>query len=188
VSRLNRHIVRLSFVALLGLAWGGIADSQSKAQVQPSQLTTGLGEEFASETATVNGITLHYVRGGKGPVVILIHGFPQDWYEYHAIMPRLAKRFTVIAVDLRGIGGSTATAGGYDAVDMAEDVHQLISTFKLEHVYIVGHDIGGHVAYAFVRRYPQVTRGAMILDTPIPGVEGWTEIQGYPSVWHIQFM
>jgi pimeloyl-ACP methyl ester carboxylesterase len=58
-------------------------------------------------------------------------------------MPRLAKRFTVIAVDLRGIGGSTATAGGYDAADMAEDVHQLISTLKLEHVYIVGHDIGG---------------------------------------------
>jgi pimeloyl-ACP methyl ester carboxylesterase len=115
-------------------------------------------------------------------------GSRQDWYEYHAIMPRLAKRFTVIAVDLRGIGGSTATAGGYDAANMAEDVHQLVSTLKLEHVYIVGHDVGGHVAYAFVRRYPQVTRGAMILDTPIPGVEGWSEIQGHPSVWHIQFM
>jgi hypothetical protein len=49
---------------------------------QPSDLATGLGKEFGSETASVNGITLHYVRGGKGPVVTLIHGFPQDWFEY----------------------------------------------------------------------------------------------------------
>jgi pimeloyl-ACP methyl ester carboxylesterase len=178
----------LIVVALCLLGECGIALSQGKAQGQPSYLATGLGKEFASETATVNGIRLHYVRGGEGPVVILIHGFPQDWFEYRAIMPRLAKRFTVIAVDLRGIGGSTATAGGYDAANMAEDIHQLISKVKLERVFIVGHDIGGHVAYAFVRRYPQLSRGAMILDTPIPGIEGWSEIQGHPSVWHIQFM
>src|ERR1700692_4428968 len=131
-------------------------------------LATGLSKDFRSETATVNGIKLHYVRGGKGPAVILIHGFPQDWFEYHSIMPRLAKRFTVIAVDLRGIGGSKATAGGYDAANMAEDIHQLLSALKLERVYIAGHDLGGMVTYAFVRRYPQVTRGAMILDVPIP--------------------
>jgi pimeloyl-ACP methyl ester carboxylesterase len=147
---------------------------------------TGLDKEFLSETATVNGITLHYVRGGKGPTVILIHGFPQDWFEYRPIMPRLAKQFTVIAVDLRGIGGSTATSGGYDAATMAEDVYQLVSKLKLEHVYVVGHDIGGHVAYAFFRRYPQVMRGAMILDTPIPGIEGWEEVQGAPFMWHMR--
>ncbi len=185
---MNRHIGRLSFVVLSGLVGCGMVFSQGKTQVQPSQLATGLDKGFSSETAKVNEIKLHYVRGGRGPALILIHGFPQDWYEYHAIMPRLAKRFTIIAVDLRGIGGSTATAGGYDAANMAEDVHQLISTLQLEHVYIVGHDIGGHVAYAFVRRYPQVTRGAMILDTPLPGIEGWSEIQGHPNVWHIQFM
>lgn len=148
----------------------------------------GLGEGFTCETATVNGITLHYVRGGEGPPLILIHGFPQDWFEYHAIMPQLAKRFTVIAVDLRGVGGSTATQGGYDAANMAEDVYQLASALKLERVYIVGHDIGGMVAYAFVRRYPQIMRGAMILDQVIPGIEGWEEVQGNPAVWHMHFM
>ena len=149
---------------------------------------TGLGKEFASETATVNGITLHYIRGGKGPAVILIHGFPQDWFEYHAIMPRLAKQFTVIAVDLRGVGGSTAASGSYDAATMAEDVHQLTAALRLERVYIVGHDIGGHVAYAFARRYPEAARGTMILDTPIPGIEGWDEVQGDPNMWHVRFM
>jgi pimeloyl-ACP methyl ester carboxylesterase len=151
-------------------------------------LPTELGKEFASETATVNGTTLHYVRGGKGPPVILIHGFPQDWFEYHAIMPRLAKRFTVVAVDLRGVGGSTATPGGYDAANMAEDVYQLVSALKFERVYVVGHDIGGMVTYAFVRRHPEVTRGAMILDVPLPGIEGWDEIQGHPAMWHVRFM
>jgi pimeloyl-ACP methyl ester carboxylesterase len=121
-------------------------------------------------------------------VVILIHGFPEDWFEYRPIMPRLAKQFTVIAIDLRGIGGSSPSAGGYDAATMAEDIYQLVSTLSLAHVYIVGHDIGGHVAYAFVRRYPQITRGAMILDTPIPGVDGWEEIQGAPFMWHMHFM
>jgi pimeloyl-ACP methyl ester carboxylesterase len=119
----------------------------------------------------------------------LIHGFPQDWFEYHAIMPRLAKQFTVIAIDLRGVGGSTTTTTeGYDAANMAQDVHQLATALKLERVYIVGHDLGGQVTYAFVRLYPEATRGAMILDTPIPGIEGWAEIQGHPAMWHARFM
>ncbi|MBB6108641.1 hypothetical protein SAMN05421821_102124 [Mucilaginibacter lappiensis] len=60
-----------------------------------------LGAGFISNTVKVNQTTIHYVRGGKGPVVILVHGFPQDWYEFRKIMPRLSKNFTVIAVDLR---------------------------------------------------------------------------------------
>lgn len=171
----------------LSLGWVNYT-SQVQAQEQSKATATGLGKEFASETAKVKGITLHYVRGGKGNAVILIHGFPQDWFEYHAIMPRLAKQFTVIAVDLRGVGGSTATESGYDAANMAKDIRDLTEMLKLEHVYIVGHDIGGHVAYAFVRRYPDATRGAMILDTPLPGVEGWNEIQGDPNMWHVRFM
>jgi pimeloyl-ACP methyl ester carboxylesterase len=136
----------------------------------------------------VNGITLHYVRGGSGPAVILIHGFPQDWSEYRAIMPQLSKHFTVIAVDLRGVGGSSAPSGGYDAASMAEDVYQLTAALKLEHPYVVGHDIGGMVAFAYARRHPEATRGAMILDVPLPGIAGWDEIQGDPSVWHFHFM
>jgi len=180
-SPTKRRLARLSLFPLcVLLGW------QSQAQIRHQ--APGLDKDFVSEIATANGIKMHYVRGGKGPAVILIHGFPQDWFEYRAIMPRLAKQFTVIAVDLRGVGGSTATPSGYDAANMAEDVHQLATALKLERVYIVGHDIGGHVAYAFLRRYPQETRGAMILDTPIPGIEGWDEIQGDPHVWHIHFM
>ena len=100
--------------------------SSSKEMADPA--VAALGSGFVSDTAQVNGTTLHYVRGGAGPAIILLHGFPEDWYAYHRIMPQLAKQFTVVAVDLRGIGGSAATAGGYDAANMAEDVHQLAGT------------------------------------------------------------
>jgi hypothetical protein len=59
-----------------------------------------LGSGFVSDTARVNGATLHYVRGGAGPAIILLHGFPEDWYAYHRIMSQLAKQFTVVAVDV----------------------------------------------------------------------------------------
>jgi pimeloyl-ACP methyl ester carboxylesterase len=132
-------------------------------------------EGFVSGTAQANGTTLYYVRGGTGSAVILLHGFPEDWYEYHRVMPLLAKQFTVVAVDLRGIGDSTPTAGGYDAANMAEDVHQLAEHLHLDHVYVVGHDIGGMVAYAFARRYPKTSRGVMMLDAPVPGIGPWDE-------------
>jgi pimeloyl-ACP methyl ester carboxylesterase len=162
--------------------------AQPAPKPQSDPATVELGNVFVSSIANVNGTTLHYVRGGKGPALILIHGFPQDWFEYQGIMPRLAKHFTVVAVDLRGIGGSKATPGGYDAANMAEDIDQLAAALKLQHLYVVGHDIGGQVAYALVRRHPQDLRGAMILDSTIPGVVGWDESMSGPAVWHVGFM
>lgn len=146
-----------------------------------------LGEEFISNTVNVNGTTLHYVHGGSGPAVILLHGFPQDWYEFHKIMPRLAKNFTTIAVDLRGVGGSAATSDGYDAANMAKDIHQLAQKLGLENIYVAGHDIGGMVAYAFVRLFPKTTRGIMILDVPLPGIKPWDEVKVNPLLWHFEF-
>jgi pimeloyl-ACP methyl ester carboxylesterase len=178
----------LKAFAVFLLAGCGSVFGQSRTKPQFSPTVASLGGGFISGKAKVNGTMLHYVRGGTGPTVILLHGFPQDWYEFRQIMPRLAKKFTVVAVDLRGIGGSEATARGYDAANMAEDIHQLTEQLQLKPVYVVGHDLGGMVAYAFVRRYPQVTRGAMILDVPLPGIEGWDDIQGHPAMWHVRFM
>jgi pimeloyl-ACP methyl ester carboxylesterase len=155
---------------------------------QPSDpALAALGRGFVSDTAQVNGTTLHYVRGGTGPAVILLHGFPEDWYAYHSVMPLLAKQFTVVAVDLRGIGGSAVTTAGYDAANMAEDVHQLAARLHLGHVYVVGHDIGGMVAYAFARRYPETSRGVMMLDIPLPGLGPWDAVKADPITWHINF-
>ncbi len=153
----------------------------------PDPALAVLGGGFASSTAQINGTTLHYVRGGMGPAVFLVHGFPEDWYEFHQVMPRLAMQFTVIAVDLRGVGGSAASAGGYDAANMAEDIHQLAEQLHLEHVYVVGHDFGGMVAYAFARLYPETSRGVMLLDAPVPGIGPWDAVKSNPIIWHINF-
>lgn len=84
------------------------------------------------------GTSLHCVRGGNGPAVILVRGFPEDWAEYQAIMPRLAKRFTVVALDLPGIGKSAPANGGYDAANLAAHIHALWDALKLDRPYVVG--------------------------------------------------
>jgi len=179
----DRWLLRALVVFVV--AAGAVLYGQSSPERMADPALAALGRGFVSDTA--QGTTLHDVRGGTGPAVILLHGFPEDWYAYHRIMPLLAKQFTVVAVDLRGIGGSAATRGGYDAANMAEDVHHLAEQLHLEHVYLVGHDIGGMVAYAFVRRYPETSRGVMLLDAPVPGLGPWDAVKANPITWHIHF-
>lgn len=119
--------------------------------------------------------------------MVLLHGFPQDWYEWRRIMPRLSRRFTVIAVDLRGVGGSAPSDAGYAAVDLAEDVHQLIGGLNLGHAHVVGHDVGGWVAYAFARRFRESTRTVMLIEGPIPGIEPWLDMNVDVPLWHGAF-
>jgi pimeloyl-ACP methyl ester carboxylesterase len=165
----------------------GTALGQSRARRQTDPAVARMGKGFVSRTARVNGTMLYTVRGGKGPAVLLLHVFPQDWYEFHRIMPRLARKFTVVAVDPRGAARSAATIGGYDAANLANDVHQLMGQLKLARVYVVGHDVGGMVAYAFAWLFPRAARGVMILDVPLPGLDPWDEIKGNPRLWHIGF-
>jgi pimeloyl-ACP methyl ester carboxylesterase len=185
-SMYERSRIATAFAVFVVTACASLhRQSPSKQPLDPALATLGGG--FVSDTAQVNGTTLHYIRGGTGPPVILLHGFPEDWYAYHRLMPRLANQFTVVAVDLRGVGGSAAAVGGYEAANMAEDVHQLAEHLHLEHVYVVGHDIGGMVAYAFARRYPETSRGVMMLDVPLPGLGPWNSVKADPIAWHINF-
>jgi pimeloyl-ACP methyl ester carboxylesterase len=142
---------------------------------------------FVSETAAVNGASLHYVAGGRGRGLVLLHGFPEDWSVYAEIMPQLAAEFRVVAVDLRGIGGSAPPPSGYDAAAMAEDIHQLAQRLKLEQPYVVGHGLGGGVAYALARLHPDAVRGIMILDAAIAGIDPWDKIIADPRLWNIRF-
>ncbi len=183
--RISFHIPRLLLLIILIGCGSDFAQGSAQGQVDPA--VTKLGKGFVSDTVKVNGTTLHCVRGGTGPAVILLHGFPQDWSSYRRTMPRLAKNFTVFAVDLRGIGGSRATTDGYDAANLAEDIRQLAEQLKLKRVYVVGHDVGGWVAYAFARRYPQMARGVMILEVPLPGLKPSEELKTNPQLWHFSF-
>jgi pimeloyl-ACP methyl ester carboxylesterase len=173
---------RRHLLAMMGIVFLASACAREAA-------TSGVGDPppgFTSDYAEVNGARLHYVRGGQGPAVILLHGFPQTWVEYKAIMPRLAERFTVVAVDLPGIGASAPSPDGYEATALATRIHGLAEALSLERPYLVGHDQGGIVTYAYVRRFEQDLRGAMILDVPIPGLAGWEE--STDDLWHLGFI
>jgi pimeloyl-ACP methyl ester carboxylesterase len=165
----------------------GAPPEQSPGRSPADVALAQLGDPFISSTARVNGTTLHYVRGGSGPAVILLHGFPQDWSVFRRVMPRLARTFTVVAVDLRGIGGSTPAANAYEAATLGEDIHVLALDLGLEKPYVARHDNGGMVAYALARLHPQGIRGVMILDVPLPGLEPWDQVKADPALWHFGF-
>jgi pimeloyl-ACP methyl ester carboxylesterase len=144
-------------------------------------------EGFHSRTARVNGAHLHYVCGGAGPMLFLVHGFPQDWFAFHDVMARLAKRYTVVAIDMRGIGGSSGPIERYDPTILDRDLLELARHLGSDSLYIAGHDNGGMVAYIFARAHPNMTRAAFILDAPLPGIEPWANLKAEPELWHFGF-
>jgi pimeloyl-ACP methyl ester carboxylesterase len=121
---------------------------------------------FRSDYAQVNGTRLHFVIGGRGPALVLLPGWPQTWWSFHKIMPALARHHTVVAVDIRGMGGSAKPAAGYDKKNMAKDIHELLLKLGQDKAVIVGHDIGAQVAWSFAANHPQATDKLVMLDVP----------------------
>ncbi|MEE2951874.1 MAG: alpha/beta fold hydrolase [Pseudomonadota bacterium] len=119
---------------------------------------------FMNGYAQVKGTRLHYVEGGKGSLVVLIPGWPQTWWAFHKIMPALAKNHHVVAVDLRGMGTSDKPLDGYDKKNMARDIRELVKSLGHDKAHIVGHDIGGHVAYAYAAQFPDSALSMVYLD------------------------
>ncbi|MDA2807873.1 alpha/beta fold hydrolase [Nocardiopsis suaedae] len=134
-----------------------------------AELAASLDGGFTSAHADVNGVRLHYVAGGgQGTPLILLGGWPQTWWQFHKIMPALAAEHRVVAVDIRGQGGSAKPADGYDKRTMAADVHALIRHLGYEQADVAGHDIGGMVAEAVAALYPDTVRRLVVLDVPHP--------------------
>ena len=137
----------------IGLNLSGTASAQQEPQAnftsaEQQLLTDGNSFEidnvtFSHHTTTVNGIQLHYVIGGQGDPVVLLHGWPETWYEWRHVMPALAKNYTVIAPDLRGHGDSSKPPTGYDGKTLAEDIYQLVTKLGYKSIFLVGHDVGG---------------------------------------------
>ena len=123
---------------------------------------------FSEGVVEANGVRLHYVTGGKGPPLLLLPGWPQTWWAYHKVMPTLARKHRVIAVDLRGMGGSEMPIGGYDKKTMGADIAALVKALDLGPVDIIGHDIGSMVAFSFAAQHPALTRRLILLDVAPP--------------------
>lgn len=140
--------------------------------------------------AAVDDVMIHYVMAGPGigkaPPVVLLHGWPQTWYEWRHIIPGLAERYTVIAPDLRGLGDSSRPLTGYDKKTVANDIWRVLNeTLKIDRFFLVGHDWGGPTAYALTAAHRDAVRRLAILDVTIPGCGGDFSQGG--RRWHHQF-
>lgn len=141
-----------------------------------------------SETSTAaNGVRINYKIAGKGPAVVLLHGYTQTSHMWRPLMPRLADTHTVIAPDLRGIGASERTADGYDKKTMATDMRELVQKLGHKQVVLVGHDIGLMVAYAYAAQYPDEVSKVILMDAFLPGVGDWTTVWLLRDLWHFHF-
>ncbi|MEW1840270.1 alpha/beta hydrolase [Nonomuraea angiospora] len=124
---------------------------------------------FREQRVQVGDVAINYVRGGQGPTLVLLHGYPQTWYTWREVLPELAQHYTVIAPDLRGAGKSDAPAGGYDKKTLAADLRGLLTTLGLERdIRLVGHDIGTMVAYAYAAAHPGDVTKLVLSEAPIP--------------------
>lgn len=112
----------------------------------------------AHREATVNGVRLHYVLAGEETAepIVLLHGFPQSWLMWRMVLPALAERYFVVAVDLRGYGDSEKPAreAGHDQGTKASDVHQLVRLLGLDRAMMISHDRGARVARRYALDYP----------------------------------
>src|SRR2546425_12317493 len=142
---------------------------------------------ISSLTKEVDGVKLHYLTAGRGPSVILLHGYAETSRMWRPLMPILAERFTVIAPDLPGIGDSAIPTSGLDMKTSAARIHALARSLGVEKARVVGHDIGLMVAYAYATQFPAETEKLVVMDAFLPGVPGWEAIYNAPNIWHFRF-
>ncbi|MGW0521814.1 alpha/beta fold hydrolase [Crossiella sp. NPDC003009] len=188
-SRFARAATALALTLLLT---GAACAAPAAAPEVPAHAAVTQGDPkfagtFRHEFTEVDGVRMHYVTGGRGTPVVLLHGWPQTWYGWWPIMPALAEHHTVYAVDLPGLGDSTGTPTGYDKATLARYVHTLIADrLGLRDARVVGHDLGAAVAFQYAAQFPADTARLGYLDLPLPGpgIDGPT----YRSLsWHIAF-
>lgn len=131
-----------------------------------------MSDPWKHDFGQTNGIRMHYVTAGDGPLVVLLHGFPEFWYSWRRQIPALASRFRVVAPDLRGYNDTERPAAveAYRLSELAADVADLIRVLGYERAAVVGHDWGGAVAYGTAAWYPEATERLVVMNCPHPTI------------------
>ncbi|MEU2358430.1 alpha/beta hydrolase [Streptomyces misionensis] len=148
---------------------------------------------FTHRWVDADGVRLHAAEGGRtdGPAVVLLAGFPQTWWAWRKVMPRLADRFHVIAVDLPGQGHSERPDISYDTHTVAAHVHAAVKALGVSTYWLVAHDIGAWVAFSLALTHQSQLRGLALLDAGIPGITLPDAIPTNPEqawkTWHFAF-
>jgi pimeloyl-ACP methyl ester carboxylesterase len=154
-------------------------------------LPAGFTGTFTSRYVDTGELRLHAVTGGAGPPLLLVHGWPQLWYQFRLIMPALARDFSVVAVDQRGIGLSDKPQDGYDTATLASDLVALMDALGHQRFALYGTDVGMPVAYAVAADHRDRVDRLVVSEAPIPGVSASPPLFLPPPLnamlWHLAF-
>jgi pimeloyl-ACP methyl ester carboxylesterase len=142
---------------------------------------------FHTQEINTNGARIHVRVGGKGPAVVLLHGYGETGDMWSPLAANLVRDHTVIAPDLRGLGLSSKPPGGFDKKTQGEDVAGVLDALHVTKADVVTHDIGNMVGFAFAMEHPDRVRRFVLIDAPVPGVGPWEEILKNPLLWHFRF-
>lgn len=129
-----------------------------------------LEERWQHEYIITNGIKLHYVTQGQGPLMLMLHGFPEFWYSWRHQIPEFAKDYKVVALDLRGYNKSDKPqdASAYVMSEFIKDVEGVIKGLGYNNCVLVGHDWGGMIAWCFAYAHPEMLERLIVLNIPHP--------------------
>src|SRR5260370_1002011 len=153
-----------------------------------SQTPPSLPSSFQPRTIhSPEGADIFVRSGGSGSVVVLIHGYAENSDSWAPLAADLMKDHTVVVPDLRGIGRSSKPADGYEKKTQAKDIRAVVTSLGYDKAFVVAHDIGNMVAYAYAATYPDKVERLVVMDAPIPGIDPWNEILQNPGVWHFNF-
>jgi pimeloyl-ACP methyl ester carboxylesterase len=133
-------------------------------------LPVGFADTFTSRYVDTGEVRLHAVTGGGGRPLLLVHGWPQTWYAWRMLMPALARDFTVVAVDQRGIGLSGKPPGGYDTAALAGDLAALMGALGHARFAVYGTDVGMPIAYALAADHRDRVDRLVVSEAPLPGI------------------
>jgi pimeloyl-ACP methyl ester carboxylesterase len=142
---------------------------------------------FHAQEIKTEGATIHVRVGGKGPAVVMLHGFGDTGDMWAPLAAALAKDHTIIVPDLRGMGLSSYPDTGYDKKTQAQDIARVMDRLNVQKADLVTHDIGNMVGYALAAQYPDRITRWVIIDAPLPGIGPWDEILKSPLLWHFNF-
>ncbi|HEY3015116.1 MAG TPA: alpha/beta fold hydrolase [Nocardioides sp.] len=147
---------------------------------------------FTHHTTPTTAGRIHYVRGGSGPLLLLLHGWPQTWFEWRRVMPELAGHYTVVAADWRGAGFSGRPAAGYDADAIAAELREVVRPLAADApITLIGHDWGAVFAYCYAAQYRDEVAALGIFEMALPGLglmeQAFVPKAGGDFLWHLPF-
>ena len=152
-----------------------------------SYATTAFSKGFRIRKIKVDGAMIHVRVGGKGPAVVMLHGFGDTGDMWAPVAAALIHNHTVVVPDLRGMGLSSHPEGGYDKKTQARDIAQVMDKLNIDKADFVTHDIGNMVGYAFAAQFPARVTRWVVIDAPLPGIGPWDDILRNPALWHFNF-